>query len=428
VAPTKTSARQFVFGVGALAILIVVGVVAFTANQGRLPWTQPAKIRAEFADIGQLQVGSDVRQNGLPIGQVSHIDLVDGHPIVTMAVNNAQPMYRDGYAGIYDQSSLALKFVELRSGNPASGLLGGGILPISQTESTHDLVQVLDIFDVPTRDALGNELRQLGGGMAGYGPGLQSFIGSLPQSLSDVRTVSDTLADKRTDLPALLVSTDRVASRFSGHEQILSSLLKQTDATLQAIDTDDGRPLGATISKLPNTLSTVRGALEAASPPLADLAAATRDLRAGGAESLGKSTSDLRGAFREARQPFHDTPGFSRDARPAVSNLKDTFAVLRPFVPRLGGGIGSARTPLAVWKPYSLDLGTFFTDLDSLVIGHEGWTHHFRGMVSVPSATSLELAPIKDASNPYPKPGEVYTQRDVNGSLIPGDPGKLGRK
>src|SRR5882757_9274298 len=131
MAPTKGSARRFLSGLGTLAVMLVIGYIAFTANQGRLPGTPVTTVRAAFADVGQLQAGSEVRQNGIIIGQVSAVALVNGQPVVTMDVHGGVSMYRDGYAGIWDQSALAQKFVELRAGGPASGLLGDGTLPVS---------------------------------------------------------------------------------------------------------------------------------------------------------------------------------------------------------------------------------------------------------------------------------------------------------
>jgi len=156
MARTKYAARRFLVGLGAIGASLVLVYLAFTANQGRLPGAPVTTVRAAFDDVGQLQAGSEVRQNGEIVGQVSAVELVSGKPLVTMKLTSGAPVYRDGYAGIWDQSALAQKFVELRSGNAASGPLGDAVLPASQTESTHDLVSVLDVFDPPTRAALGS--------------------------------------------------------------------------------------------------------------------------------------------------------------------------------------------------------------------------------------------------------------------------------
>jgi phospholipid/cholesterol/gamma-HCH transport system substrate-binding protein len=419
MAPTKGSARRFLSGLGTLAVMLVIGYVAFTANQGRLPGTPVTTVRAAFTDVGQLQAGSEVRQNGITIGQVSAVQLVNGQPVVTMDVHGGVPMYRDGYAGIWDQSALAQKFIELRAGNPASGPLGDGTLPVGQTESTHDLVQVLDVFDPPTRAALGNALRQLGGGLAGYGPGLHGFIGSAPGVLSDVSELSTTLVSDRTDLPGLLHTSDRLSSRFTGREYQWTELLHQTDETLRALGVDNGTPLGDTLTKLPGTLRAVRTALDDADQPLTDLASAAGDLRSG-AHSLGRATPDVRGVFREAHAPLDRIPGVSDDAKPAVADLSRTFSDAQSLTPKLADALSSAAPPLKVLAPYAPDLGTFAFDLSNLIVDHDGWEHRLRIMAGAPSLPTLLVNQLKDTNNPYPAPGQAIRDRDPNGGEIPG--------
>jgi phospholipid/cholesterol/gamma-HCH transport system substrate-binding protein len=419
MAPTKGSARRFLSGLGALAVMLVIGYIAFTANQGRLPGTPVTTVRAAFADVGQLQAGSEVRQNGIIIGQVSAVALVNGQPVVTMDVHGGVSMYRDGYAGIWDQSALAQKFVELRAGDPASGLLGDGMLPVSQTESTHDLVQVLDVFDPPTRAALGDALRQLGGGLAGYGPGLHGFIGTAPGVLSDVGELSTTLVSDRTDLPGLLHTSDRLSSRFTGREYQWTELLHQTDETLRALDVDNGQPLGDTVTKLPGTLRAVRTALDDADQPLTDLASATGDLRSG-AHSLGRATPDVRGVFREAHAPLDRIPGVSDDAKPAVADLSRTFSDAQSLTPKLADALSSVAPPLKVLAPYAPDMGTFAFDLSNLIVNHDGWEHRLRIMAGAPSLQTLLVNQLKDTNNPYPTPGQAIRDRDPNGGEIPG--------
>jgi phospholipid/cholesterol/gamma-HCH transport system substrate-binding protein len=416
---SREAARRFLYGLGAFAVTAVVGYVAFTANEGRLPGTPATVVRAAFDDVGQLQPGSEVRQNGITIGQVSAIDLVDGKPVVTMKVNGGEPMYRDGSAGVWDQSALAQKFVELMAGHPASGLLGDAVLPVSHTESTHDLVSLLNVFDEPTRTSLAGTLRNLGGGLAGYGPGLHDFVATLPGDLADVRTVSGTLVSARTDLPGLLHTADRLSERFTGREQQITGVLHNTDETLRALGTDGGRPLGESLNRLPRTLDVLHTALNDAQQPLVDLEVATTGLHSG-SWSLGRSTPDLRGVLREGRQPLRQVPGVADDAKPAVSDLGDTLSDARPFAPKLADGLTSAAPPLVALAPYGPDMSTFGFDLSNLIVNHDGWEHRLRIMSGAPSATALLLNQVKDTHNPYPAPGEAIRERDPNGGQIPG--------
>jgi phospholipid/cholesterol/gamma-HCH transport system substrate-binding protein len=419
MAPSKHSARRFLVGLGTLAAGLLLGYVASTANQGRLPGTPVTVVRAAFTDVGQLQPGSEVRQNGLNVGQVWAVELVGGTPVVTMKLHDAAPMYRDGYAGIWDQSTLAQKFVELSPGDPASGPLGDAVLPPSHTEPTHDLVTLLDVFDPPTRAALGSLLRQLGGGLAGYGPGVHNFLATAPTDLNDLGAIAATLATDRTDLPALLRTTDRISGRFAGREYQFTQLLAQTDQTLRALGVAHTTPLRATLTRLPVTLTAARTALDHALQPLADLASAT-DTLSSGAKALGNATPDVRGVLREARPPLHQLPGVADDAAPALEDLRRIFSAAQPLTPKLADGLASTAEPLEVLAPYAPDIGTLAYDLGNLLDDHDGWEHRLRAMAGSPAAPSLLGGQIKDTNNPYPTPGQVWHDRDATGALIPG--------
>jgi phospholipid/cholesterol/gamma-HCH transport system substrate-binding protein len=420
MARSKQSARSFIAGLGTIVVLILIGIVALTANQGHLPGASGEVVKAAFRDVGQLAPGSEVRQNGQVVGQVSSIDLVNGMPVVTMQVHGGPPMYRDGYAGIWDQSSLAQKYVELRAGTPASGPLGTAVLPVGRTESTHDLVQLLDVFDPATRQALGGSLRALGGGLAGYGPGLHDFVATLPGDLTDATTITTSLVSPRADLPGLLRSSDQLAERFTGREQQIAELLHQTDETLRGLGVDSGAPLRATISTLPGSLRTVHAALDNALPPLTDLAASTGDLKSG-AGALGHATPDVRGVFRDGRAPLDRIPDFSDDAKPAVDDLSHTFTDARPFTPKLANLLDSGAPILKTLGPYAQDMGTMFTDLKNVLRNHDGWEYRLRIMSGAPTAVSVAGKVIADSRDPYPAPGQATRIRDRNGGLIPGD-------
>lgn len=418
-AVTKAKGRSFAVGVAVVAVFAAVMYAAVTANQGRLPGTPTTTVRAAFADVGQLQAGSEVRRNGMFVGRVSAIDLHADEAVVTMELNGDVPVFADAYAGIWDQSALAQKFVELRSGTDAAGPLGDRTIPLGQTESTHDLVDVLDVFQPDTRAALGSALRSLGGGVAGYGPGLHDLIADAPQTVDGSGTIVRALSSDRADLPAMLRSADRLGSRFAGREAQLTSVIAQTDVTMRAVGVDGGGPLAATLEQLPQAFAHSRTALDAVHQSVVDAGVAMTDLQ-DGAVALGEATPDVRGVFREAIDPLDTLPDVADAAEPAVDELTDVFTDARPFVPRLADGLDSAAEPLSVLAPYASDIGTFAFDIGNLIEGHNGWEHRLRIMVGAAGAPAVVGALVQDTANPYPAPGEAIRDRDTNGGLIPG--------
>lgn len=416
---TRTRARAFVVGTACLAVLGVVLYVAFTANQGRLPGAPTTTVRAVFANIGQLQTGSDVRSNGIFVGRVSTIEVDHDDAVVTLVLNGDVGVHADARAEIRDQSALAQKFVELRTGTEAAGPLPGGTVPREQTESTHDLVDLLDVFEPDTRSALGTALRSLGGGAAGYGPGLHDAVTQAPAMVTGVGTITRTLSSEEARLPELLRSGDRLMGRFEGREAEIASLVEQTRQTMEALGVDGGRPLAETLDAAPGTIRHIRTAFDAIHQPVADTGAAMTDLR-DGAVALGKSTPDLRGVLREAVPPLGRVPDVAGSAEPAVDELTRVFTDARPFVPRVADGLGSAAEPLRVLAPYARDMGIFSFDIGNLIENHNGWAHRLRIMAGAPGAPVVAGALVPDTNNPYPAPGQAITERDANGALVPG--------
>ncbi|WP_445942201.1 MlaD family protein [Pseudonocardia sp. T1-2H] len=418
----RARGRTFLVGIASLGAIALLGYVMFTANQGRLPGAAASTVKAAFTDVGQADLNSEVRRNAQRIGSVSSIEVVGDHAVVTMTLDGDVPIYGNATAALWDQSALGQKFIELQPGDPSAGPLVDGVIPVGQTEEAHDISHLLDVFDEPTRASLRTAMQEMGGGAAGYGPGLNGFIGGAPGLLADVGTVAAAAADPEARLPEFLRSVDHLAVRFQGRSDTFRTLLRQTESTLAALNVDGTQPLGESLQKLPGTLTAARSALDALNEPLADTRVAMEALRPG-AQALGDATPDVRGVLREAPVPLAKVPGVADAAGPAVEDMTHTFTEAGPFVPRLADGLSSAAPPLQVLAPYADDLGLFSDDISSVMAPHADFRHMLRIVIAVPStATVSGLGPVgAQPANPYPAPGEAaHRDRDANGALIPG--------
>ncbi|MEJ2861560.1 MlaD family protein [Actinomycetospora flava] len=413
--------RTLIVGVVVLVLAALLLVVVFTANRGHLPGEPTTTVRVAFADIGQTDTNSEVRRGGERIGQVSDVTVSGGRAVATLTLIGDVPVHADARAEIRDQSALAQKYVELIPGSPDAPLLEG-VLPVERTESSHDLADLLDVFDVPTREALRSTVRDVGSGLAGQGPGLGRFVGAAPGMLDDLGTVSGALADPAADLPGTLRSGASLAGHLEPASAELAGLLAQSRDTLDALSTDGGEPLGGTVREAADTLPALRTAADDLYAPLADTGSAMRTLGPGAA-ALGDGTPDLRGTLREAVGPLRKVPDVADRADPALADLTETLAAARPFVPRLGEGLRNAAEPLSVLSRYTPDIALFSRTFSRLNTSHDGFRHQFRIFLSAPGPASLSGLPrgLGDApTNPYPEPGTASDDRDSNGALVPG--------
>jgi phospholipid/cholesterol/gamma-HCH transport system substrate-binding protein len=413
--------RTLYAGLATVVVIALVAAVVFTANRGHLPGAPTTTVQVAFADLGQTDANSEVRSGGERIGQVESVAVQDGQAVATLVLDGHVDVHADAHAEIRDQSALAQKYVELSPGSAAAPPLQG-VLPATRTDPTHDLADLLDVFDEPTRGALRSTLREVGGGLAGQGPALGRFLGAARGDLDDLGTISGALSDPDADLPGLLNSGASLAGHLAPSSDELRSLLAQSRDTLAAVSTDGGRPLGRTVAEAADTLPALRTASDSLYAPLGDTGDAMRTLGPGAA-ALGAATPDLRGVLREAVPPLDEVPDVADHAKPAVADLTRTLATARPFVPRLDDGLRAAAQPLSVLSRYTCDVVAFTDTFSKLNSSHDGFRHQFRIFLSAPGPASLSGLPAGFGDAPldtYPAPCTAALDRDGSGALVPG--------
>jgi phospholipid/cholesterol/gamma-HCH transport system substrate-binding protein len=414
--PTAQRLRNYVIG-GVL--LLIVGVVIYLAAtvQNGLPFAPTTTVQALINDVGALKVGDKVREHSSRTGQVSKIGYADGQALVTMQLDGHVPVYADATAQIWDFSALATKFVELDRGTPGAGPLGSRPIPAVRTVGSSDLYQLLNVLDPPTRNQTVATIHALGGGFQGHSQDLHALIGSAPDLLNDTSAVADSLSTDQAQLPALLRNANQVASRFIDRRGQIAQLIRQTGDTFQAISTDNATPLSESLRHLPPTLDHAYAAFTALDKPLADTQASFDQLRPGG-QALGESTPDLRGFLRESRSPLEKVPGVADDAKPAVSDLSDTFHDARPLAPRVSEAFNRLEQPLNILAPYAPEIGYLIVRLNSFVSESVAPGVHFARVNATVSPDTVLGGGLRDQllfpHDVYPKPGAATFER--NGS------------
>lgn len=412
---------------GAIGALVFAGIgfsvyVALNAQTGVLPFT-PLQFRTvAFDDVGDLQVGNEVRVAQVRIGRVDDIDLVGDEAHVRMQIDDTEyEIYRDATAEVTSRSGLGQQYLDLRPGSAAAGRLGeDDVLPADNTENADQLLDLAEVFDPTTQAAAQTAIGELGNGAAGRGEDLRDFFTGAPEILPDLGTVARSLAvDDGRDLTTMLESLDGLTARFSGREQEIADLVGQLDTTLAAFDADGGAPLAATLDVAPESLSALRTALVDLQQPLRDTTSAMSVLEPG-AGALGDATPDLRGVLTEAPGPLDRVPGVSDLAEPALSDLTPVFTDARPVAPKLTELVASAHTPLQVLAPYAPEIAQWFTNARNALSDGDTAGHALRFTLiprdeSVTGAAGIP-APLT-SGDAYPEPGEVPGQTQRGGVL-----------
>jgi phospholipid/cholesterol/gamma-HCH transport system substrate-binding protein len=406
----RNKVKAFWFGIVGLLIVAFVTYVSAKAPTG-LPWSASTSVKAEFADVSTLRPGDAVRENSVRIGRIASVEYDGGRAVVTMRLEGDQDVHADARAAIYDETSLAKKFVELHPGT--KGTLDGPIKDTA-TVSAADLDEALSTFDHETRSRLQTAVTELGTGAAGHSQGLHAFLSIAPDLLEDADTVLTTVNADDTDLAGLITNADRFAAAFRGQQERLEHLVTTSAETLDAFAADNGKDLESTVGELPDTLEQADSSLTALNPTLKDTRQAMTALRPG-AEALGDATPDLRAVLRDAVEPLDKVPAVSKQATPAVEDLTDLAQDARPLAPRLSTALTNAAPILDTLGPYSKDIVSFFGHANSLVsqtVGPDPDSHVARLGVALPGTSIVSGYLVQDPGLvriPYPKPGTAYT-------------------
>jgi phospholipid/cholesterol/gamma-HCH transport system substrate-binding protein len=421
-----------VYGAATLIFFFLLLSLALVSQQG-LPFASRTTVKAAFNDVGSMRTGDDVRIANVRVGYVSNLELIDNPDaqggqggqakvaLATLKLDNDRPVYKNAEtltASVASRSGLGQKFVDLNPGDPSAGLLPADfVIPPAKTESAQELSDVLRVLDLPTRQAIGSVVRNVGGGLAGHGQDLHAASNAFPDVLPDLGNVSLALANNNgRDFASLLKSSNELATSFKGRQEQIGQLLGKLDKTFAGLNADNGKALAATLQTAPDSLRAARGALVSLDGPLKDTGDATRQLRPGG-QALGRSTPDVRGFLRESPQPLRKVPGVSDDAQPAFEDLGGAFDRTQPFSPMLVRAFGRGAPLAQRAAPYVPGALMFFTNVSgALQQGNDNyhWLNFYAVLDAGENLTDALGGVVKNplqARDGNPEPGQTPHQQ-----------------
>lgn len=302
--------------------LVAAGLAALFGilrNQTFLrPWEDHVEIRAEISDAKGLVPGKqDVRIAGVKVGVVTGSDLVDGRPVVTLAIDAEHaPIHRDARLRVRPVTPLQDMYVELERGTAAAGDLDeGDVIPEDQVVAPVDVSRVLQTFDADTRERLANLLDEMAPALGDGGDDLRAAFVEVAPFLRSAQAVSEALVDRRGELRRLVTNLGGLTQALASHDEALTRLVVRGDATLGEL----GRraaPLDETLAGLPGLLASLDGAVTR-------LASARRE--------IDPALAELRPAARELADGLQALEVLGAEARPALAALRPPVSALRPM-------------------------------------------------------------------------------------------------
>lgn len=219
-----------IIGLIGLAAIAAMMLGAFRAD--RLPIIGSGDVyHADFAEIGSLKSGNEVRIAGVSVGKVQAIELDGAKVRVTFKIDKGTDFGTETGADIRVRTLLGAEFLALTP--KGSGQLPeGSTIPLDRTIAPYDVVQAFsdlsrttDQIDIPQ---LSQALDTLGE-ISTQTP--EEFRGAI-KGVSDL---SRNLAARDDQINTLLVNLKKVSGVLNSRNDELVTLFKDSDTLFQAI-------------------------------------------------------------------------------------------------------------------------------------------------------------------------------------------------
>ncbi len=301
--------RRLLLIEAALLVALVVLVVATGNSSSSSTANAKGTYKIELDNAFGLVTGADFKVAGVRSGTIAKIDLDQQtlHAVVTVKVT--QPglaSFRTDASCISRPESLIGEyFVDCNPGRTGRVLGPGGVIPVTQTQSTIPADLVQDILRMPYRQRFSLIINELGAAVAGRSGDLKAALQRAVPALTETDNLLKELADDSGTLNQLAVNSDHVVTALADNKAQVQRFVREANANATYTATQQGN-LQASFQKLPAFLQQLR-------PALAQLGAAS----AANEPVFAK----LNAASGQLNRLFTDLPAFANSSLPAIKSL-----------------------------------------------------------------------------------------------------------
>jgi virulence factor Mce-like protein len=352
---------------GITVLAIALATLTVLISGGSAPGSSTSTVDVIFDDARGLVAGQDFKIAGAQAGTIEAVVVTpDFKARVEASVESRfMPFRRDATCIIRPEGLIAENYVDCDPGSANSPPLrtSGGYPPTVPVQNTTEPVSLLDlfnIFNVPTRQRLALVLDELGIGTAGEGQDFNEIIRRANPALAYARQAISVLVAQKPQLATILDSTNELVGQAAGHAASLKRFLDSA-ASLTALTAAHRGALAEAIQRLP-------GLLESAQPALAQL------------DTVAVDGTPLVNEIHAAVPSLNALAGrlgpFVATAKPALAKLGIALNHADPAIRDATPLVGTIERYLQQSRPTTEQIGTLFSNLQ-----RHGFVENFLGLV-----------------------------------------------
>jgi phospholipid/cholesterol/gamma-HCH transport system substrate-binding protein len=308
----------------AIAILALVAAALFATTvilinqRASLPgWvpligTDRFELQADFSSAQAVTPGQgqSVDIAGVKVGDVTGVELEDGHAVVSMEVENkyAPLIHDDASLLLRPKTGLQDMVVEVDPGAPSSPeVKEGSTMPLASTQPQVNPDEILASLDADTQQFL---KLLLGNGAEALDPEkgrdvkLSNALRRLDPFARDIARISGSLAVRRQNVANAIHNFQLLSTELGNRDQDLVDFVDSSNDVLASFAREEAS-IRSAVRELPGTLKEAQGALTSANQLALQSGPALEKLLPA-AKATGPALRALRALFRRTAGPIQN--------------------------------------------------------------------------------------------------------------------------
>ncbi len=405
----REHSRDVIAIIALVLAALFAGFVILVNQRASLPGWLPVlgadrfELKAEFSSAQAVTPGQGqaVDIAGIQIGDITGVELEDGHAVVTMEVENdkAHLVNEDASLLLRPKTGLNDMVIDVDPGTSDEDIDEGSTVPLSSTQPNVNPDEILAGLDADTQGFL--KLLLAGGAEAldpeqRRGEKLGNALRRLEPFARDISRINGALAIRRENIRNAIHNFGLLSQELADKDQDVTAFVDSSDAALESFARQESS-IRAALRELPGTLEETRGALGSADRLALNATPALRDLIPG-ARALKPALEALQPFFQQTTAPIRDQiRPFTTQVASPVHHIRETSVGLGRATPGLRTGFTR------------LNQG-----LNGLTYDSPGGQESFAFYVPWLNHNVNNLAMLQDAHGPLPRAQLMLTCNAAN--------------
>lgn len=210
--------------VGLFTFLGIVLLGASIFMLGNFTISSGFDVNVYFTDVSGLPAKSNVRLNGVEVGKVKELRIVNGKVLAIVRINEGVTIYKDSKFMIAASSLIGTNYLQINQGNPSSGVLKEG-----------DIIQGISM------PSISDMITQTLGSLQDFTNGVNDqgrFAEDLNATLANLRQLSGNINELVLSLKPYLASSMQNVSELTQTSKEFMSQLDSDDGLFKALTQD----------------------------------------------------------------------------------------------------------------------------------------------------------------------------------------------